>query len=167
MKNVKCRKESDVIFSIIQGIIFFSKEDGVPSTSGCNYIWSEVDWPHDGWAGSESTPVPTCVSPGVGLGSRKGTHLGLGGATVGVGLLEKLGRDFADGGASGVPSFAGSSSSGLGWEIQDEFEEFVDPPATVENIRTRAFSSHPSKSLFLVGSSNTHIYLWEVYSFGL
>lgn len=80
----------------------------------------------------------------------------MGGATVGVGSLEKFGRDFTDGGAFGV---------GLGWEIQDEYEEFVDPPATVENIRTTAFSSHPSKPLFLVGSSNTHIYLWEVLYF--
>lgn len=137
----------------------------LPSMDGSKYIWSEVDWPHDGWAGSESTPVPTCVSPGVGLGSKKGTHLGLGGATVGVGSLAKLGRGFTDGGAFGVPGYAGAGSSGLGWETQEEFEEFVDPPATVENIRTRAFSSHPSKPLFLVGSSNTHIYLWEVWSF--
>lgn len=130
-----------------------------------SYIWSKADWPQDGWAGSDSTPVPTCVSPGVGLGSRKGTHLGLGGATVGVGSLAKPGRDFTGGAAYGVPAYAGIGSSGLGWEIQEEFEEFVDPPATVENIRTRAFSSHPSRPLFLVGSSNTHTYLWEVWSF--
>lgn len=130
-----------------------------------NYIWSKADWPRDGWAGSDSTPVPTCVSPGVGLGSRKGTHLGLGGATVGAGSLAKPGRDLAGGGAYGVPGNAGIGSSGLGWEIQDEFEEFLDPPATVENIRTRALSSHPSRPFFLVGSSNTHTYLWEVWSF--
>lgn len=129
------------------------------------YIWSNADWPHDGWAGSDSTPVPTCVSPGVGLGSRKGTHLGLGGATIGAGSLSKPGRDFLGGGAYGVPGYAGIGSSGLGWEIQEDFEEFVDPPATVDNIRTRAFSSHPSRPLFLVGSSNTHTYLWEVWSF--
>ncbi|XP_074325789.1 uncharacterized protein LOC141663850 isoform X2 [Apium graveolens] len=143
-----------------KGIVFFCREDGLISMES-NYIWSKADWPHDGWAGSDSTPVPTCVSPGVGLGSRKGTHLGLGGATVGAGSLAKPGRDFAGRGAYGVPGYAGIGSSGLGWEIQDEFEEFLDPPATVENIRTRALSSHPSRPLFLVGSSNTHTYLWE------
>ncbi|KAK1376621.1 DmX-like protein 2 [Heracleum sosnowskyi] len=109
-----------------KGLVFFNREDGIISMDESNYIWSKADWPHDGWAGSDSTPVPTCVSPGVGLGSRKGI-----------------------------------GSSGLGWEIQEEFEEFLDPPATVENIRTRALSSHPSRPLCLVGSSNTHTYLWE------
>lgn len=144
-----------------KGIVFFNREDGIISMDESNYIWSKADWPHDGWAGSDSTPVPTCVSPGVGLGSRKGTHLGLGGATVGAGSLAKPGRDFTGGGAYGVPGYAGIGSSGLGWEIQEEFEEFLDPPATVENIRTRALSSHPSRPFFLVGSSNTHTYLWE------
>lgn len=65
-------------------------------------------------------------------------------------------------GAFGVPGYAGIAASGLGWGEQEDFEEFKDPPATVENIRTRALSSHPSKPLFLVGSSNTHVYLWEV-----
>ncbi|KAL2536324.1 transducin family protein/WD-40 repeat family protein [Forsythia ovata] len=144
-----------------KGIIFFNWEDGLPHRDKSEYIWGEADWPHDGWAGSESTPVPTCVSPGVGLGSKKGTHLGLGGATIGSGALVRPGRDLTGGGAFGIPGYAGIGASGLGWGIQEYFDEFVDPPATVDNIRTMAFSTHPSRPFFLVGSSNTHVYLWE------
>lgn len=144
-----------------KGIIFFNWEDDLPHIDRPDNIWSGADWPHNGWAGCESTPVPTCVSPGVGLGNKKGAHLGLGGATIGVGSLARPGRDMTGGGAFGVPGYAGIGASGLGWEMQEDFEEFVDPPATVENISTRAFSSHPSRPFFLVGSINTHIYLWE------
>ncbi|KAK2971720.1 hypothetical protein RJ640_004014 [Escallonia rubra] len=144
-----------------KGIIFFNLEDRLPSIDKSDYIWTEADWPPDGWAGSESSPVPTFVSPGVGLGSKKGIHLGLGGATIGVGSSARPGRDFTGGGAFGIPGYAGIGASGFGWETQEDFEEFVDPPATVENVRTRAFSSHPSRPFFLVGSSNTHVYLWE------
>nr|GEW38361.1 hypothetical protein [Tanacetum cinerariifolium] len=136
-------QQQAAIASNKKGIVFFNWEDGRTCFDRSNYIWTDVDWPTDGWAGSESTPVPTCVSPGIGLGSRKGTHLGLGGATIGVGLARPL------------------STSNLGWEIQQDFEELIDPPATVDNIRTRAFSSHPSRPYFLAGSSNTHVYLWE------
>ncbi|XVF33142.1 hypothetical protein REPUB_Repub17cG0142900 [Reevesia pubescens] len=144
-----------------KGIIFFNWEDGIPHIDQSDYIWSGADWPHNGWAGCESTPVPTCVSPGVGLGNKKGAHLGLGGATIGVGSLARPGRDLTGGGAFAIPGYAGIGASGLGWEMQEDFEEFVDPPATVEKISTRAFSSHPSRPFFLVGSINTHIYLWE------
>lgn len=141
-------QQQAAIASNKKGIIFFNFEDGRTCFDKSNYIWTDVDWPTDGWAGSESTPVPTCVSPGIGLGSRKGTQLGLGGATIGVGLAK--------------PGITGVNTSSLGWEIQEDFEDFIDPPATVDNIRTRAFSSHPSRPFFLVGSSNTHVYLWEV-----
>lgn len=148
----------------IQGIIFFSWEDGMASRDEGDYIWSNSEWPLNlnGWAGSESTPAPTCVFPGVGLGSSKGAHLGLGGATVGVGSSARPGRDLTGGGAFGISGYAGIGASGLGWETQEDFEEFVDPPATAEHTSTRAFSSHPSRPLFLVGSTNTHVYLWEV-----
>lgn len=149
-------------FSPVQGIIFFNWEDGIPYKDQSDYIWSGADWPHNGWAGCESTPVPTCVSPGVGLGNQKGAHLGLGGATIGVDVFSRPGRHLTGGGAFGIPGYAGIGASGLGWETQEDFEEFVDLPATVENISTRSFSSHPSRPLFLVGSINTHIYLWEV-----
>lgn len=158
-------KQVLIKFNLNQGILFFNWEDGMSFSDQSDYIWSEADWPQNGWAGSESTPVPTCVSPGVGLGSKKWLHLGLGGATVGVGSLARPGRDLTGDGAFGIPGYAGIGASGLGWEIQQDFEEFVDPPPTIENISTRAFSSHPSRPFFLVGSSNTHIYLWEVRNF--
>lgn len=149
-------------FILIQGIVFFHLDDGAPSGNKSVHLWSEVDWPRNGWAGSESTPAPTCVSPGVGLGSKKGAHLGLGGATVGVGFSARPSRDLTGRGAFGIPGYAGIGASRLGWEIQQDFEDLVDRPATVENINTRALSSHPLRPFFLVGSSNTHIYLWEV-----
>lgn len=152
----------NVKFAVIQGIVFFNLEDEIPLHDQSKYIWADADWPQNGWAGSESTPVPTFVSPGVGLGSNKGAHLGLGDATIGVGSLARPGRDLTGGLAFGIPGYAGIGASALGWETQDDFEDYVDPPATVENISTRAFSSHPLRPFFLVGSSNTHIYLWEV-----
>ncbi|XAR62950.1 hypothetical protein NMG60_11022705 [Bertholletia excelsa] len=144
-----------------RGIIFFNWEDEQLLRDHSNYIWADADWPQNGWAGSESTPVPTFVTPGIGLGSKKGAHLGLGGATIGVGSLARPGKDLTGGGAFGIPGYAGVGAAGLGWGIQEDFEEFFDPPATLENTHTRAFSSHPSRPLFLVGSSNTHVYLWE------
>ncbi|TKY64098.1 DmX protein 2 [Spatholobus suberectus] len=146
-----------------KGIMFFHLEDEIPfSSKSDNLLWAKADWPHNGWAGSESTPAPTCVSSGVGLGSKKGAHLGLDGATVGVGSSAWPSNDLTGGGVLGMLGYAGIGASGLGWEIQQDFEDFVDPPATLENISTRALSSHPMRPFFLVGSSNTHIYLWEV-----
>ncbi|XP_042479936.1 uncharacterized protein LOC122060893 isoform X2 [Macadamia integrifolia] len=145
-----------------KGITFFKWKNEEPFKDLSGYIWSEADWPQDGWAGSESTPIPTFVSPGVGLGSKKGSHLGLGGATIGLRRPSaKPGKEMTGGGAFGIPGYAGIGASGLGWGLQEDFEEFVDLPATVENISTRALSSHPTRPLFLVGSSNTHVYLWE------
>ncbi|KAL4360243.1 hypothetical protein S83_027107 [Arachis hypogaea] len=145
-----------------KGIVFFRMEDGMPSSDkSSDFLWAKADWPQDGWAGSESTPAPTCVSPGVGLGNNKGAHLGLGGATVGVGSSVWPSKDFTGGGALGVKGFAGIGAYGLGWGIQQDFEDVVDPPATMENVTTKALSSHPMRPFFLVGSSNTHIYLWE------
>ncbi|PNY04245.1 hypothetical protein L195_g000661 [Trifolium pratense] len=144
-----------------KGIVFFHLEDEIPFSGSADHLWTKADWPQNGWAGSESTPAPTCVSPGVGLGSKKGAHLGLGGATVGMDSSAWPSRDLIGGGALGMPGYAGIGASGLGWETQQDFEDFVDPLATLENTSTRAFSSHPMRPFFLVGSSNTHIYLWE------
>ncbi|KAJ8621858.1 hypothetical protein MRB53_030387 [Persea americana] len=153
-------RQQGALASNRKGLIFFNFKVEEPSREQAEYIWSETDWPKNGWAGSESTPIPTFVSPGIGLGSKKGAHLGLGGATIGRGTLARPGRDLTGGGAFGIPGYAGVGASGLGWGEQEDFE-FVDPPATVQNISTRALSSHPSRPLFLVGSSNTHVYLWE------
>ncbi|KAI4328931.1 hypothetical protein L6164_021244 [Bauhinia variegata] len=87
--------------------------------------------------------------------------LGVGGATVGVGSMARPRKDLIGSGAFGVPGYAGIGATGFGREIQQGFEDFVDPPATVDNITTMALSSHPLRPFFLVGSSNTHIYLWE------
>ncbi|KAH6791585.1 hypothetical protein C2S52_002062 [Perilla frutescens var. hirtella] len=144
-----------------KGIVFFNWEDGILDRYKTECIWGEADWPHNGWAGSESTPVSTYESSGVGLGNKKGTHLGLGGATIGAGSLARPGGELTGGGAFGVPGYAGMGASSLDWGLQESFDEFLDPPATVDNVRTRAFASHPCRPFFLVGSSNTHIYLWE------
>ena len=137
---------------VVQGINFFHWGDTLTSRDLSRYIWSKADWPRNGWAGTDSTPVPTCVSPGVGLASDKGSHLGLGGATVGVGSQTRAGKDL-------------TSYAGLGWEIQEDFDNSIDPPATLDNINARTLASHPSRPFFLVGSYNTHIYLWEVCDF--
>ncbi|KAL6495596.1 hypothetical protein OROGR_030159 [Orobanche gracilis] len=135
-----------------KGIIFFNWEDGVLCRDKSEYIWGGADWPHNGWACSDSMPVPTYVSPGVGPGTNKGAYLGFGRATIGAGSLARPGRDF-NSGAFGVSS--------LDWGIQESFDKFLHPPATADNMRTRAFASHPSRPFFLVGSSNTLVYLWE------
>ena len=140
-------------------------EDGLPCGDESKYVWADADWPHNGWAGSESTPVPTCVYPGVGLGSRKGARLVLGGATVGAGLFAESGKELKDGGAFGLPGYSGMVGSSLGWGVQADFEQFVDPIPTVGSVNASSFSTHPSRPLFLVGSSNTHVYLWEVNVF--
>ncbi|KAI9181539.1 hypothetical protein LWI28_015939 [Acer negundo] len=46
-------------------------------------------------------------SPGVGLGTKKGAHLGLGDATIGMSSLARPGRDLTGGGAFGIPGYAG------------------------------------------------------------
>ncbi|XP_027334436.1 uncharacterized protein LOC113849054 isoform X2 [Abrus precatorius] len=143
---------------LLEGIVFFHLEDDTPFSGKSDLFWAKADWPQNGWAGSESTPAPTCVSPGVGLGSKKGAHLGLGGATIGMGSSAWPSNDLTGGGALGILGYAGIGASGVGWEIQ---QDFVDPSATLENTSTRALSSHPMRPFFLVGSSNTHIYLWE------
>lgn len=124
--------------------------------------WPEVDWPLDRWAGSESTPAPTIVSPGVVLGTKSAKPLGLGRATVCLGSMARPLTDLTGGGAFGIPGYAGIGASGLSWGEQIKFEEYLDPLPRVENVSSRALASHPSRPFLLVGSINTLIYLWEV-----
>lgn len=146
-----------------KGLVFFNWSDKQYDRkfADAEYVWSGSDWPSDGWAGCEPAPTPTFISTGAGPVRRKGLQLGSRGATIGLGSLAKPGRDLTGGGAFGIPGYAGIGASGFGWGEPEEFEDFVDPPATLENIHSRALSRHPSLPLFLVGSSNTHVYLWE------
>ncbi|KAK8452923.1 hypothetical protein SEVIR_5G198200v4 [Setaria viridis] len=144
-----------------KGLVFFNWSEKKHCKNFAEYVWSGSDWPLDSWAGCESTPTPTFISSGAGLGRKKGSQPGSGGATIGLGSLAKPGRDLTGGGAFGIPGYAGIGASGFGWGEPEEFEDFVDPPATLGNIHSRALSRHPSLPLFLVGSSNTHVYLWE------
>ena len=95
--------------------MFFHWEDEIPfSGKSDDLLWATADWPQNGWAGSESTPAPTCVSPGVGLGSKKGAHLGLGGATIGVDSSAWPSNDLTGGGVLGMLGYTGIGASGLG-----------------------------------------------------
>ncbi|RAL54218.1 hypothetical protein DM860_004689 [Cuscuta australis] len=141
------------------GIIFFNWEDRLSYVDKSDYLWAKADWPCSDWAGDEATSTTSHVSPE--LGMRKKTPLQeLGGATIGVGSLTIPKKEFTSSVTFGVPGYAGITS-GIGWGFQEDFDECVNLPVTAENIRTRAFSTHPSRPLFLVGSSNTHTYLWE------
>ncbi|KAJ4797154.1 transducin family protein / WD-40 repeat family protein [Rhynchospora pubera] len=144
-----------------KGLLFFDWTDGQHHNDEADYLWSESDWPVNGWAGYESTPVPTCISPGIGQGSKRDTHLGLGGAATSLGTLAKPGREMTGGGAFGIPGYAGIGAASLVWGQHDEFDVFSDRPPTAENVQSCALSHHPSRPLLLVGSCNTHVYLWE------
>lgn len=140
----------------MQGLVYLDLETHGPFTETTYNLWSQADWPRNGWAGAVSTPVPTYVSPGFGLGGRRGSGIGLGGAAVGVGAPPKQG-----GVAFGMPGYGGMGAWG-GWEEWEDVDGYIDPVATVENVSTKALAAHPLQPLFLVGSNNTHVYLWEV-----
>ncbi|KAF3786869.1 DmX-like protein 1 [Nymphaea thermarum] len=150
-----CDEKQIAVASNRKGLLFYGLNLEQTSSNYTEYIWSESDWPQNAWARS------LFASPGVDFGDQKSVHFGLGGATVGLSPLLRPGRDLTGGGAFGIPGYAGIGASGLGWGEQEYLEEFMDPHVTVETISTRAISSHPSRPLFLVGSNNTYIYLWE------
>lgn len=157
-----CCPEQVVVSSSRKGLLYFDLNTGKSFSIMESNLWSLAEWPRNGWANSESTPIPTFVSPGVGLKSREGPSLGLGGATVGSGMLTNVGKESSFKGAGvGIPGYGGVGAWGLGWEGWEDFDGVIDPLATMENVNTQAMDSHPLRPLFLVGSRNTHVYLWE------
>ncbi|CAH9071342.1 unnamed protein product [Cuscuta epithymum] len=142
-----------------KGILFFNWKDGLSCAHRSDFVWEKADWPCNGCTRYEATAISLHVSPEVVL-SKKMTSPELGGATVSVGSSLRPMKVFTSRGTFGVPGYAGITS-GLGWGVQQDIDECVFPPVTVENVRSRAFSTHPSRPFFLVGSSSEHIYLWE------
>ncbi|CAM8911029.1 unnamed protein product [Rhodiola kirilowii] len=119
-----------------KGILFFQWNDGSHVVDQREYLWSEADWPHHGWAKSISDSSDTSID----------------------------GKNVIDAAGSGSSPAKFERDKGqnkghyLSWDVEDLL---IDSPATVNNTISRAFSSHPSRPFFLVGSANTHIYLWE------
>ncbi|CAM8917671.1 unnamed protein product [Rhodiola kirilowii] len=119
-----------------KGILFFHWNDGSHVVDQREYLWSEADWPHHGWAKSISDSSDTSID----------------------------GKNVIDAAGSGSSPAKFERDKGqnkghyLSWDVEDLL---IDSPATVNNTISRAFSSHPSRPFFLVGSANTHIYLWE------
>lgn len=150
-------KESLIFF---QGIIFLDLKSHTTYSHSNDNLWGEADWPKNGWAGSVSTPAPIVDVLSLGLESKVGARLGVVGSTARSPNITRSGKDFGRGVGLGVPGYSGMGAWGWGWE---EWEDgVVDPPATVENVHTKAMAAHPLRPLFLVGSDNTHVYLWEV-----
>lgn len=106
------------------------------------------------WAGAVATP-------GTNLRSQRSSTVSLGGPAAGGPV--KSGKETlrVGGAAFGMPGYGGMGAWG-GWEDWEDVDSFVDPIATVDNVRTKALAAHPSQPIFLVGSNNTHVYLWEV-----
>lgn len=125
-----------------------------PFTETSESMLEQRDWPRSSWAGAVSTP-------GSSLKSQRSSSLSSGGPAAGATL--KSGKEAVKTGgvAFGMPGYGGMGAWG-GWEDWDDVDSVVDPVATVENVRTKALAAHPSQPIFLVGSNNTHVYLWEV-----
>lgn len=125
-----------------------------PFTVTSESMLEQGDWPRSSWAGAVATP-------GSSLKSQRSSSVSLGGPGAGAPL--KSGKDSVKMGgvAFGMPGYGGMGAWG-GWEDWDDVDSVVDPIATVDNVRTKALAAHPSQPIFLVGSNNTHVYLWEV-----
>lgn len=125
-----------------------------PFTETSESMLEQGDWPRSSWAGAVSTP-------GSSLKSQRSSSLSLGGPAAGA--PQKSGKEAMKSGgvAFGMPGYGGMGAWG-GWEDWEDNDSVVDPIATVDNVRTKALAAHPSQPIFLVGSNNTHVYLWEV-----
>ncbi|XP_024540074.1 uncharacterized protein LOC9633825 isoform X1 [Selaginella moellendorffii] len=157
-----CNPEQVVVASSSKGLLYLELNTYGKFSESKDNLWAEADWPQDGWAGSVSTPVPTFVTPGVGLGSKSGSGIGLGGAAVGMAALSKSVKESRKAAVGfGVPGYAGIAAWHMGWEELADYDGLVDPPATVENVTTSAIAAHPLRPFFLVGARNTHVYLWK------
>lgn len=121
----------------VQGLIFVDLFTEEKYESTVDSLWGELAWPRGGWAGSVATPPAACLP----------------------GAKERIGSS----GGMDIAGYGGIGAWGLGWEdLEDMREGYVDPPATADSVFCRALASHPLRPLFLVGSDNTHVYLWEV-----
>eukprot|EP00850_Spirogloea_muscicola_P016498 SM000134S26941 [mRNA] locus=s134:258339:270283:+ [translate_table: standard] len=123
-------------------------------------LWSELHWPHNGWAGSTASSQPPI--PNLPFGVNNPAVMRPGVTLTKVPPGSRMVKIDGHGGemAMGIPGYGGIGAWGMGWEDWEE-DGYPDPRATMENMYSRALAAHPLRPLFLVGSNNTHVYLWE------
>lgn len=139
-----------VIATNRKGLIFADTNSREAFSSSLENLWADSHWPKNGWAGSVSTPPPATPPPSS-LSRPQTSPYGQFPSETGMGGL-----------GMGIPGYGGIGAWGLGWEdLEDAQEGYVDPPATLANVDSRALAAHPLRPLFLAGSNNTHVYLWE------
>lgn len=144
-----------------KGLCFFNYKSDQNFRKHDEYLWLGSDWPQNGWGGCESKLGSSYVSGGIGLRSKSEAHLGFGDGAIDFNSLSGPERCPTIGDPFESPGYARIGASSLSWYEQEEFDEFTDPPATVTNVSSQALSRHPCRPFLLVGSINTHIYLWE------
>eukprot|EP00850_Spirogloea_muscicola_P018188 SM000164S02250 [mRNA] locus=s164:77152:88541:+ [translate_table: standard] len=123
-------------------------------------LWSELHWPHNGWAGSTASSQPPIPNLPFGVNNPAVMRPGVTSTKLPSG--NRMVKVDGHGGemAVGIPGYGGIGAWGMGWEDWEE-DGYPDPRATMENMYSRALAAHPLRPLFLVGSNNTHVYLWE------
>lgn len=139
----------------LQGLMYLDLHTRGPFTVSSDSTLDQGKWPRSSWAGAVSTP-------GSSMKSQRSSSVSLGGAAGSA--SSKSGKDAVKMGgvAFGMPGYGGMGAWG-GWEDWEDVDSVVDPIATVDNVRTKTLAAHPSQPIFLVGSNNTHVYLWEVW----
>ncbi|KAG0631662.1 hypothetical protein M758_1G270500 [Ceratodon purpureus] len=148
-----CNPDQVVLATNRKGLMYLDLHTRGPFTETSESMLEQGDWPRSSWAGAVSTP-------GSSLKSQRSSSLSLGGPAAGA--PQKSGKEAMKSGgvAFGMPGYGGMGAWG-GWEDWEDNDSVVDPIATVDNVRTKALAAHPSQPIFLVGSNNTHVYLWE------